>query len=114
MLSVKQGNYWFLLRLWYDAFLVGGLNPGPPALDASTLPLGYREGGILRVSWKFGTPHWNLLKAYMCIDISTYCFNTGLILVLQIVHSITLFIKFNLLERKFPIIIIFIFLIIKI
>ena len=22
-----------------------GLNPGPPALDASTLPLGYREGG---------------------------------------------------------------------
>jgi len=22
------------------------LNPGPPALDASTLPLGYRGGGI--------------------------------------------------------------------
>ena len=35
----------FLLRLWYDAFLVGGLNPGPPALEASTLLLGYRGGG---------------------------------------------------------------------
>ena len=23
----------------------GGLNPGPPALDASTIPLGYRGGG---------------------------------------------------------------------
>ena len=23
-----------------------GLNPGPPARDASTLPLGYREGGM--------------------------------------------------------------------
>ena len=47
MLSVKQGNYWFLLRLWYDAFLVGGLNPGPPALEASTIPLGYRLGGTI-------------------------------------------------------------------
>ena len=35
----------FLSRLWYDAFLVGRLNPGPPALEASTLPLGYRGGG---------------------------------------------------------------------
>ena len=26
--------------------LVGGLNPGPPALEASTLPLGYR--GVLQ------------------------------------------------------------------
>ena len=34
----------FLLRLWYDAVLVGGLNPGPPALEASTQPLGYRGG----------------------------------------------------------------------
>ena len=31
----------FLLRLWYDAVLDWGLNPGPPALKASTLPLGY-------------------------------------------------------------------------
>ena len=47
MLSVKQGNYWyhFLLSLWYDAVLVGGLNPEPPALEASTLPLAYRRGG---------------------------------------------------------------------
>ena len=32
-------------RLWYDAVLDWILNPGPPALEASTLPLGYREGG---------------------------------------------------------------------
>ena len=30
--------------------LVGGLNPGPPALEASTLPLGYRWGGALSKS----------------------------------------------------------------
>ena len=35
----------FLLRLWYDAVLVEGFNPGPPALEASTLPLGYRGAG---------------------------------------------------------------------
>jgi len=35
--------------LWYDAVLDWGLNPGPPALEASTLPLGYRGGGILSV-----------------------------------------------------------------
>ena len=44
MLSAKQGNYWYHFYLWYDAFLVGRLNPGPPALEASTLPLGYRGG----------------------------------------------------------------------
>jgi len=27
----------FLKRLWYDAVLDWGLNPGPPAHDASTL-----------------------------------------------------------------------------
>ena len=27
-----------------------GLTPGPPALDASTLPLGYREGGDVIVN----------------------------------------------------------------
>ena len=32
-------------RLWYDAVLDWGLNPGPPGLEASTLPLGYRGGG---------------------------------------------------------------------
>ena len=32
----------FLKRLGYDAVLDWGLNPGLPALKASTLPLGYR------------------------------------------------------------------------
>ena len=47
MLSVKQGNYWyhFYNVFWYDAVLDLGLNPEPPALDVSTLPLGYRGGG---------------------------------------------------------------------
>ena len=36
----------FLLRLWYDAVLDWGLNPGPQALEASTLPLGYRGSGF--------------------------------------------------------------------
>ena len=31
--------------LWYDTVLDWGLNTGPPALEASTLPLGYRGGG---------------------------------------------------------------------
>ena len=35
----------FLQRLWHDAVLDWGLNQGPPALEASTLPLGYRGGG---------------------------------------------------------------------
>ena len=37
----------FILRLWYDAVLDWRLNTGPPALDASTLSLGYRGGGSL-------------------------------------------------------------------
>ena len=45
MFSALQGNYWYQ-RLWYDAVLDWGLNPGPPALEASTLPLGYRGGGV--------------------------------------------------------------------
>jgi len=36
----------FLLRLWYDAVIDWLLNPGPPALEASTIPLGYQEGGF--------------------------------------------------------------------
>ena len=32
------------LSVWRS--LTGGLNPGPPTLEASTLPLGYRGGGI--------------------------------------------------------------------
>ena len=43
MFSAKQGYY--LYSLWYEAVLDWGLNPGPPALNATTLPLGYRGGG---------------------------------------------------------------------
>ena len=53
MFSAKQGHYWYyfynvfgMMRLWYDAVLDWGLNPGPPALEASTLPLGSRGGSI--------------------------------------------------------------------
>ena len=44
---LNKGTTWyhFLQRLWYDAVLDLGLNPGPLALDTSTLPLGYRGGG---------------------------------------------------------------------
>ena len=42
MLIAKQAKYWY--HFWYEAVLDWGLNPGPPALDASTLPLGYRGG----------------------------------------------------------------------
>ena len=38
--------YFPILILWYDAVLDLGLNSGPPALETSTLPLGYRRGGI--------------------------------------------------------------------
>ena len=47
MFSAKQGHYWYHFTiLWYDAVLDWGLNPVPPALEASTLPLGYRGGGV--------------------------------------------------------------------
>ena len=45
MFSAKQGNYWY--HFLYDAVLDWGLNPGPPALEASTIPLGNRGGGTL-------------------------------------------------------------------
>ena len=38
----------FLLRLWYDA----GIERGTPALEVSTLPLGYRGGGPPYSSFK--------------------------------------------------------------
>ena len=43
MFSAKKRNYLvpFLKRLWYDAVLDWGLNQEPPALEASTIPLGY-------------------------------------------------------------------------
>ena len=50
MFSAKQGHYWYT---FYNVFgmtrsLTGGLNPGPPAIEASTLPLGYRGGGGIK------------------------------------------------------------------
>ena len=41
MLSAKQGNYGYHFYN-VDAVFDWGLNPGPPALDGSTLALGYR------------------------------------------------------------------------
>ena len=41
----RHNGQWPEKDLWYDAVLDWGLNPGPPALEASTLPLGYRGGG---------------------------------------------------------------------
>ena len=40
MFSAKQWNYWyhFYKYIWYDAVLDRGLNPGLPALEASTIP----------------------------------------------------------------------------
>ena len=37
MFSAEQGNHWYHLA---------GINPGPPALEASTLSLGYRGGVV--------------------------------------------------------------------
>jgi len=45
MLSAKQVKYW---HHFYDAVLDWGLNTGPPALEASTVLLGYRGGGVLQ------------------------------------------------------------------
>ena len=46
MSSAKQGNYWYqFYNFLYDAALDWKLNPGAPALEASTIPLGYRGGG---------------------------------------------------------------------
>ena len=45
--SAKQGHYWYYFHNVFGITrsLTAGLNPGPPALEASTLPLGYRGGG---------------------------------------------------------------------
>jgi len=48
MLSAKQGNYWyhFYNVVGIHAVLDWWLKPGPPTLEASTIPLGYRGGGV--------------------------------------------------------------------
>ena len=48
MLSAKQGNYWYYFYHFFGMTrsLTGDWTRGPPALEASTLPLGYRGGGM--------------------------------------------------------------------
>ena len=48
MLSAKQGNYWYHFYN-INAVLDWRLNLEPPALDASTLPQGYRVGGCVDI-----------------------------------------------------------------
>ena len=48
MLNKGTTDTIFILS-WYDAVLDWGLNPGPPVLEASTIPLGYRGGGIMYI-----------------------------------------------------------------
>ena len=53
----KNDFYYITNNNFYNVFgmtqtLTGGLNPGHPALDASTIPLGYRGGG--RITLKAG------------------------------------------------------------
>ena len=48
MFSAKQGTYWYH---FYNLFgmtrsLTGVFNSRPPALEASTIPLGHRGGGV--------------------------------------------------------------------
>ena len=46
MFSAKQGHYWYHFYYVFGMTVLDwGLNPGPPALEASTIPLGYRGGG---------------------------------------------------------------------
>ena len=47
MFSAKQGQYWyhFYNVFGFYAVLDWGLNLGPPALEASSILLGYRGGG---------------------------------------------------------------------
>ena len=59
--SIRELLVPFLKRLWYDVVLDWGLNPGPPALEASTLPLGYRGDGGL---YKYDTKSRILFIAY--------------------------------------------------
>ena len=63
----------FLWRLWYDAVLDWGLNPGPPAFEASILPVGYQWGGN-RDSKRghFKKENYIISKKVMLTKLSTY------------------------------------------
>ena len=60
----------FLSCLWYDAVLDWGLKPGHPAIEASTLPLGYRGGGacanVILPYWT--TFSWQQQKKFSSIN----------------------------------------------
>ena len=45
----------------YDAVLDWGLNPGPLALEASTIPLGYRGGGAFNEQYNLAPTFLNML-----------------------------------------------------
>ena len=81
----------FYETIWYDAVLDWGLNLGPPALEASTLPLGYCGGGpwlgIETGTSRTQSQHWDgidfviedLLSlwfqtlSYKCLHVSLFC-----------------------------------------
>ena len=59
MFSAEQGHFWYH---FYNVFgmtrsLTGGLNPGPPTLEVSTIPLGYQGGGSWLGDWTRDLPH---------------------------------------------------------
>ena len=65
MFSAKQGHYWYH---FYNSFgMTRSLNPGPPALEASTLPLGYREGGDTYNKMKTGKLIVNILSIFSAL-----------------------------------------------
>mgnify|MGYP000066582269 FL=1 len=74
MFSTKQGHFWYH---FYNIFgmtqtLTGGLNLGPPALEASTIPLGYRGGSGFALPLT-NTTSINILNIIYNINISVYC-----------------------------------------
>ena len=79
MFSAKQGHYWNLFR--YDAVLDWGLNPGPPALEASTLPLGYQGGGILTYS---NVP---MISIYLLVQLYNLLVNNSPYIKISVHHS---------------------------
>ena len=46
-------------------FLDWGLNPGPPALEASTIPLGYRGGGLTNSVYRLDSESFTINIGYM-------------------------------------------------
>ena len=63
--KATTGTNFITSLVWRVPWL--GINPGPPAHDASTLPLGYRGGGIANMNVKN-----NWLK-YLHLPETVYC-----------------------------------------